>query len=103
MTLWLVILGMSLATFAQRASFLLLPPHVQLPALLVGLPGLAKTKLVETLGTVLGLDAQYASESEIPLLQDLLHSGVSLCRVMNAVRPGTIGPRTPRSRRPTAS
>lgn len=40
---------------------------------------------------VLGLDAQYASESEIPLLQDLLHSGVSLCRVMNAVRPGTIG------------
>ncbi len=26
--------------------------------LLVGLPGLAKTKLVETLGTVLGLDAR---------------------------------------------
>jgi len=34
MTLWLIILGMSLATFGQRASFLLLPPHVQLPALL---------------------------------------------------------------------
>ena len=34
MTLWLAILGMSLATFGQRASFLLLPPQVQLPALL---------------------------------------------------------------------
>lgn len=34
MTLWLVILGMSVATFGQRASFLLLPAHVQLPALL---------------------------------------------------------------------
>jgi branched-subunit amino acid transport protein len=34
MTLWLVVLGMTLATFGQRASFLLLPPHVQLPALL---------------------------------------------------------------------
>ena len=34
MTLWLIILGMTLATFGQRASFLLLPPHVQLPALL---------------------------------------------------------------------
>ena len=34
MTLWLAILGMSVATFAQRASFLLLPPQVQLPALL---------------------------------------------------------------------
>ena len=34
MTLWLIILGMMAATFGQRASFLLLPPHVQLPALL---------------------------------------------------------------------
>jgi branched-subunit amino acid transport protein len=34
MTLWLIILCMSVATFGQRASFLLLPPHVQLPALL---------------------------------------------------------------------
>lgn len=34
MTLWLSILGMSVATFGQRASFLLLPAHVQLPALL---------------------------------------------------------------------
>ena len=31
MTLWLIILGMSLATFGQRASFLLLPERVQLP------------------------------------------------------------------------
>jgi branched-subunit amino acid transport protein len=34
MTLWLIILGMSVATFGQRASFLLLPERVQLPALL---------------------------------------------------------------------
>ncbi len=34
MTIWLVILGMMLASFGQRASFLLLPGHVQLPALL---------------------------------------------------------------------
>ena len=34
MTLWLAIAGMMVATFGQRASFLLLPDHVQLPALL---------------------------------------------------------------------
>ena len=34
MALWLSILGMSVATFGQRASFLLLPERVQLPALL---------------------------------------------------------------------
>ncbi len=34
MNLWLIVLGMSVATFAQRASFLLLPEHVKLPALL---------------------------------------------------------------------
>ena len=34
MSLWLAIAGMMLATFGQRASFLLLPPQVQLPALL---------------------------------------------------------------------
>ena len=34
MSLWLAIVGMSIATFGQRASFLLLPPHIQLPALL---------------------------------------------------------------------
>jgi MoxR-like ATPase len=32
-------------------------------ALLVGVPGLAKTKLVETMGTVLGLDARRVSSS----------------------------------------
>ena len=34
MTTWLIILGMSVATFGQRVSFLLLPDHVKLPALL---------------------------------------------------------------------
>ena len=34
MSLWLAIAGMMVATFGQRASFLLLPPQVQLPALL---------------------------------------------------------------------
>ena len=31
MTLWLIIFGMTAATFAQRASFLLMPERVQLP------------------------------------------------------------------------
>ena len=35
MTLWLIILGMTAVTFAGRASFLLLPARVQLPALFV--------------------------------------------------------------------
>jgi branched-subunit amino acid transport protein len=34
MNLWLVILGMTVATFGQRASFLLLPERIQLPELL---------------------------------------------------------------------
>lgn len=34
MNLWLIILGMMVATFGQRASFLLLPERVQLPELL---------------------------------------------------------------------
>lgn len=34
MTLWLVLFGMAALTFVQRASFLLLPEHVQLPELL---------------------------------------------------------------------
>jgi len=33
-SLWLIILGMAALTFFQRASFLLLPDRVQLPALL---------------------------------------------------------------------
>ena len=35
MTLWLILLGMTVVTFAGRASFLLLPAHVQLPELFV--------------------------------------------------------------------
>ncbi len=35
MSLWLIILGMTAVTFAGRASFLLLPEHVQLPELFV--------------------------------------------------------------------
>jgi branched-subunit amino acid transport protein len=34
MTLWLILLGMALVTFALRAAFLLLPPGVELPAFL---------------------------------------------------------------------
>jgi len=34
MNLWLIVLGMSVATFGQRASFLLLPERIMLPALL---------------------------------------------------------------------
>ena len=34
MSLWLAIAGMAVASFGQRASFLLLPARVQLPALL---------------------------------------------------------------------
>lgn len=34
MTIWLAIAGMTVATFFQRASFLLLPPGIQLPPLL---------------------------------------------------------------------
>ena len=32
MTLWLILLGMAVVTFALRAAFLLLPPGVELPA-----------------------------------------------------------------------
>jgi len=34
MTVWLTVIGMALVTYALRASFLLLPPHVETPALL---------------------------------------------------------------------
>jgi branched-subunit amino acid transport protein len=34
MTIWLVLAGMAIVTYALRASFLLLPPHVETPPLL---------------------------------------------------------------------
>ena len=34
MTLWAALVGMTVMTFALRASFLLLPPHVETPPLL---------------------------------------------------------------------
>lgn len=34
MSIWLTVIGMALVTYALRASFLLLPPHVETPALL---------------------------------------------------------------------
>ena len=34
MTPWLTVAGMALVTYALRASFLLLPPHVETPPLL---------------------------------------------------------------------
>jgi branched-subunit amino acid transport protein len=34
MTLWLTLLGMALVTFALRAAFLVLPPGIEMPALL---------------------------------------------------------------------
>ena len=46
-------------------------------ALLVGVPGLAKTKLVETLGTVLGLDA-----SRVQFTPDLMPSDITGTNVL---------------------
>ena len=34
MTIWLTVIGMALVTYGLRASFLLLPPQVETPALL---------------------------------------------------------------------
>ena len=45
-------------------------------ALLVGVPGLAKTKLVETLGTVLGLDAKRIQFTPDLMPSDILGSEV---------------------------
>jgi len=44
--------------------------------LLVGVPGLAKTKLVETLGTVLGLDARRVQFTPDLMPSDILGSEV---------------------------
>ena len=46
------------------------------PRLLVGVPGLAKTKLVETLGTVLGLDARRVQFTPDLMPSDILGSEV---------------------------
>src|SRR5437879_5177525 len=54
-------------------------------ALLVGLPGLAKTKLVETMGIVLGLDAK-----RIQFTPDLMPSDIVGSEVLEA-RPGVGG------------
>jgi len=52
-------------------------------ALLVGLPGLAKTKLVETLGTVLGLD-----EQRIQFTPDLMPSDILGSEVLHQADDG---------------
>jgi MoxR-like ATPase len=52
-------------------------------ALLVGLPGLAKTKLVETLGTVLGLDAR-----RVQFTPDLLPSDILGAEVLEESKGG---------------
>ncbi|MEJ8472714.1 AAA family ATPase [Roseibium algae] len=52
--------------------------------LLVGVPGLAKTKLVETLGTVLGLNA-----SRIQFTPDLMPSDILGAEVMEQASDGT--------------
>jgi MoxR-like ATPase len=52
-------------------------------ALLVGVPGLAKTKLVETLGTVLGLDAR-----RIQFTPDLMPSDIIGSEVMEQYENG---------------
>lgn len=52
--------------------------------LLVGVPGLAKTKLVETLGTVLGLDAR-----RIQFTPDLMPSDIVGSEVLDQAADGT--------------
>lgn len=34
MTIWLTVIGMALVTYALRASFMILPPHIETPPLL---------------------------------------------------------------------
>jgi len=53
-------------------------------ALLVGVPGLAKTKLVDTMGTVLGLDAR-----RIQFTPDLMPSDILGTEVLEEVPGGT--------------
>src|SRR5258708_35997001 len=54
-------------------------------ALLIGLPGLAKTKLVDTLGPVLGLDARRIHFTPGPIPPDILGTEV-LARARSATR-----------------
>jgi MoxR-like ATPase len=51
--------------------------------LLVGVPGLAKTKLVETLGTVLGLDAR-----RVQFTPDLMPSDILGTEILEELSPG---------------
>src|ERR1700742_4112795 len=53
------------------------------PALLLGLPGLAKTKLVDTMGTVLGLDAR-----RIQFTPDLMPSDILGTEVLEESQTG---------------
>src|SRR6201987_6178045 len=53
-------------------------------ALLIGLPGLAKTKLIETMGTVLGLDAR-----RIQFTPDLMPSDIVGSEVLEERQTGT--------------
>ena len=53
-------------------------------ALLVGLPGLAKTKLVETLGTVLGMD-----ENRIQFTPDLMPSDILGSEILHQEQDGS--------------
>ncbi len=54
--------------------------------LLIGVPGLAKTKLVDTLGTVLGLDT-----SRVQFTPDLMPSDITRSEVMEESAGGTRG------------
>src|SRR6204780_4954816 len=52
-------------------------------ALLLGVPGLAKTKLVDTMGTVLGLDAK-----RVQFTPDLMPSDILGTEVLEESQPG---------------
>ena len=62
-------------------------------ALLVGVPGLAKTKLVDTMGTVLGLDAR-----RIQFTPDLMPSDILGTEVLEETPGGKLKPKDPSNR-----
>ncbi len=66
-------------------------------ALLVGAPGLAKTRLVEALGTVMGLDANRVQFTPDLMPADILGSEVLTRRMMAAGRFGISKARFSRS------